>query len=193
MDIRSFLAFELPPDIRGVMEKVSAEVKKLDLDVRWVRVENIHLTVIFMGSIDQGKISRMAQDIGRICTRTRAFQISVKGVGFFPDMRRPRVMWLGIDGELERLSRFRDDLQRPLSKFGIKEEKRPFRPHLTLGRFRKGGTNQRARLEELVRKYGNLKSPPCSVEELVLFRSDLKPSGAEYTKLSSWPLGGGLA
>ncbi|MBW2030364.1 MAG: RNA 2',3'-cyclic phosphodiesterase [Deltaproteobacteria bacterium] len=193
MDIRSFLAFELPPDIRGVLERVSAEVRKSDLDIRWVRVENIHLTVIFMGSIDQGRISHMEQDIGRVCARTRAFEISVKGVGFFPDMRRPRVVWLGLDGELERLSRFRDDLQRPLARFGIKEEKRPFRPHLTLGRFRKRGSQQRARLEEIVRKYGNLKSPPCSVEELVLFKSDLKPTGAEYTKLASWPLGGGSA
>ncbi|MBW2065997.1 MAG: RNA 2',3'-cyclic phosphodiesterase [Deltaproteobacteria bacterium] len=190
MEIRSFLAFELPPEIKGVLEKVSSEVRRFDLDVKWVKVENVHLTVIFMGNIAQERIPEMDPQIREICERYDAFEISVRGVGFFPDARRPRVMWLGLEGDMERLSKFRDDLQRPLARFGIREEKRPFRPHLTLGRFRKSG-GPKPRIQELVRKYADLKSPRCSVGELVLLKSDLKPSGAEYTKLSSWPLGRG--
>lgn len=190
MEIRSFLAFELPPDIRRILERVSAEVKEFGLDVRWVKVENIHLTMIFMGNVHQEKLSDMGDEIKEVCERYQAIEISINGIGFFPDMKRPRVLWLGLAGDLERLSRLRDDLQRHLARFGIKEEGRPFRPHLTLGRFRKT-ISPEARLDELVRKYGNLKGPNCSVGELVLFKSDLRPRGAEYTRLASWPLGKG--
>jgi 2'-5' RNA ligase len=87
------------------------------------------------------------------------------------------------------MSRFRDDLQHALSPFGIKEEERAFRPHLTLGRFKKPGKRQ-TELEQLLAKYRELPSPVRTLSDLVLFRSDLKPGGAVYTKMTSWPLSG---
>ena len=190
MEIRSFLAFELPEPIRKIVTRVSEEIRKSALDVRWVRPEFIHLTVVFMGDIQSEQISSMGDPLKAVCSNHAPFRISLKPMGCFPNTRNPRVIWLGIDGDIERMSQFRDDLQQALSPFGIKEEERAFRPHLTLGRFKKPGKRQ-TELEQFLETYRDLASPSCTLGELVLFRSDLKPGGAVYTKMLSWPLAGG--
>ncbi len=190
MGIRSFLAFELPESIKTVVTRVSAEIRKSSLDVRWVKPESIHLTVVFMGDVQPGHIPSMGESLGAVCANYGSFSISLKPMGCFPNIRNPRVIWLGLDGDLERMSLFRDDLQAALLPFGIKEEDRAFRPHLTLGRFKKPGKRQ-TELEQMLEKYRDLSSPACTLDELVLFRSDLKPGGSVYTKMLSWRLSGG--
>jgi len=189
MEIRSFLAFELPLDIKEIVARVSSEIRKTPLSVRWVRVDNIHLTVIFMGNVKTGDIVNIGTEVEKICLRYGTFDVSLRELGFFPNRRNPRVLWLGLDGDLERMSEFRDSLQKRLRPFGIKEEKRRFTPHLTLGRFKKPHKKD-FHLDELIMRYGDLTSPVCLLNELILFQSTLKPSGAEYTKLGSWPLSG---
>jgi 2'-5' RNA ligase len=189
MGIRSFLAFELPADIKTIVTRVSGEVRKSPLEVRWVRPESIHLTVVFMGDIESEQVPLMGGPLAAVCANYSPFKISLKPMGCFPNNRNPRVIWLGIEGDLERMSAFRDDLQTALAPFGIKEEERAFRPHLTLGRFKKPGKRQ-IELEQLLATYRDLSSPACTLCELVLFRSDLKPGGAVYTKMRSWPLPG---
>lgn len=187
MGIRSFLAFELPPDIKAMVTRVSGEARKSSLDVRWVRPEFIHLTVVFMGDIESEQVSQMENPLAVVCSNHRPFSISLKPMGCFPNSRNPRVIWLGIGGDLERMSRFKNDLEQVLLPFGIKEEERAFKPHLTLGRFKKPGKRE-PELERLLSTYRDLSSPVCALSELVLFRSDLKPGGAVYTKMLSWPL-----
>jgi 2'-5' RNA ligase len=189
MGIRSFLAFELPPEIRDVVRRTSDDFRKTPADVRWVKAENIHLTVVFLGHIEERVIEKIGHAAETLCRGYGALDIAIEGVGFFPDMRRPRVLWLGLAGDLERMSFFRDSLQRDLTPFGIKEEKRPFRPHLTLGRFK---TPQRITgvLEERLLEHRDLTSPVCPLRELTLFKSTLKPGGAVYSKLATWPLSG---
>ena len=187
MKIRSFLAFELPDDIKSILTRVSGEIRESSLDVRWVRPESIHLTVIFMGDVQSEQIPSMGASLGAVCANHVPFTISLRPMGCFPNSRNPRVIWLGIDGDLERMSRFRDDLQRILSPFGIKEEERAFRPHLTLGRFKKPAKRQ-TEMEQMLAKYSELSSPARILKELFLFRSDLKPDGAVYTKMLSWRL-----
>jgi 2'-5' RNA ligase len=189
MEIRSFLAFELPEDIKTIVTRVSGEIRKSSLDVRWVRPESIHLTVVFMGDVRSDQIPSMGESLGAVCANHGSFSISLKPMGCFPNSRNPRVIWLGIDGDLGRMSRFRDDLQAALAPFGIKEEERAFRPHLTLGRFKKPGKRQ-PELEQLLAKYRDVSSPACILDELGFFRSDLKPGGAVYTKMLSWHLSG---
>jgi len=189
MGIRSFLAFDLPPGIREVLAHVYGEVSRTSLDVRWVRTEGIHLTVVFMGDIQESDVSSMGEQIGEVCYGYGPFSVSLKSMGCFPNSRNPRVIWVGIEGDLERMSRFRDEIQRKLVPFGIREEKRDFRPHLTLGRFKKPGRNE-AETEKLLFHYRGLTSPACSLKELIFFKSDLRTGGAVYTKLRSWPLAG---
>jgi len=187
--IRSFLAFELPPQIRYVLTGLFEKVKKTPLDVRWVRPEGIHLTVVFMGNVREEDLPLIGERVGEVCSRFGPFTLALKGLGCFPNNRNPRVLWIGMEGTLDRLSRFRDEVQEGLLPFGIKEEKRDFRPHLTLGRFRKP-LKRSGELESLLSDHRGLTSPACSLNELVLFKSDLKPGGAVYSKLQSWPLTG---
>ena len=189
MKIRSFLAFELPPDIKSIVERVSREVRTSPLEASWGKPENIHLTVVFLGNIETEEIEAVGETVKGVCMGYRPFQISLKPMGCFPNSRNPRVLWLGLDGDLERMSRFRDGLQHGLKSFGIKEEERPFRPHLTLGRFRKPARME-AQLNHLMSCYRDLTSPVCSLHELILFKSDLKPGGAVYTKTKSFPMTG---
>jgi 2'-5' RNA ligase len=189
MEIRSFLAFELPVEIKKTVARVSGEIRHSGLDVRWVKAENIHLTVVFLGHVKTEEIEGIEEQVRNVCPGYGSFDIALKGVGCFPNRRRPRVLWLGLDGDIERMSYFRDDLQRTLKAFGIKEEKRLFKPHLTLGRFR-STRKMGSRLEEILSKYAGLETPVESLNELYLFKSDLKSGGAVYTKLKSWPLSG---
>lgn len=191
MGIRSFLAFDLPPQIRQVLGDAFEKVRKTSLDARWVRPEGIHLTVVFMGDVREEDLSPMGEFIGAVCSRYGPFTVALKGMGCFPNSRNPRVLWLGVEGTLERMSRFRDEVQRGLIPFGVQEEKRDFRPHLTLGRFKKP-LKKSGDLEKLLSENRGLTSPACSLNELVLFKSDLRPGGAVYTKMRSWVLAGTL-
>lgn len=189
MAIRSFLAFELPVDIKRIIMAVSEDVRQLPLNVRWLNVKNIHLTIVFMGDVQEEQIKPIQDIVKDVCQGYGPFSIAIKGIGIFGSRRNPRVLWIGLDGAIDRMGYFRDDLQKGLRPFGIKEEKRRFKPHLTLGRFRKGARTG-THLDDLLSKYHDLTSPECIIEELVLFKSDLKPGGAVYSKLNGWPLNG---
>ncbi len=189
MEIRSFLAFELPPDIKTIITEVSRTGKDLPPGLRWVKLDNIHLTVIFLGNVPEQRIEPIGETVKKLCTGTERFSISIGNLGFFGSRRHPRVLWLGLHGDIHRMGRFRDILQKSLKPFGIKTEKRPFKPHLTLGRFKKDA-RPGPHLDNMISKYADLEGPACPMRELVLFKSNLTPRGAIYTKLDAWPLGG---
>jgi RNA 2',3'-cyclic 3'-phosphodiesterase len=189
MAIRSFLAFELPPDIKRMVKDISEDIRRTRLDLKWVKVDNIHLTVVFMGNIRSEDVRAIGEEAGDVCVGFEPFEIALKGLGVFPNTRRPRVLWLGLEIETERISSFRDSLQERLLDFGVREEKRAFTPHLTLGRFRKPEMYDPL-LGDIISRYADIKSPVGRLEELVMFKSELRPGGAEYTKLKSFPLKG---
>ena len=187
MGIRSFLAFELPPEIREEIGTISRELRKSRLPARWVREENIHLTIVFLGSIDENVVEDLKERVGSVVKGFTGFKARLSGVGVFPNRRRPQVLWTGLDGDIEGLSRLRDELQDALKVFGLREEKRPFRAHLTLGRFKDRLDNDEE-LKGILDRYHDIASELCSLDELVLFKSDLKPGGPVYTKMATWPL-----
>jgi len=187
MGIRSFLAFELSPEIRERIGELSRELRKSRLPARWVRVENIHLTIVFLGSIEENVVEDLKETVGSVVRAFTGFTARLSGVGVFPNFRKPRVLWIGLDGDIEGLSRLRDELQEALTVFGIQEEKRPFQAHLTLGRF-KDRLDDDEELKRVLDRYHDITSELCSLDELVLFKSDLKSSGPVYTKMASWPL-----
>jgi 2'-5' RNA ligase len=189
MAIRCFLAFELPPPIKGILDRVVGELKPFPLDMKWVKTDNIHLTVVFLGQIQKGTIGAIENTADTVCRQYGSFQISLKSMGTFGSKKYPRVLWIGIDGDIKRLGFFRDQLQENLAPLGINVEKRPFKPHLTLGRFRKG-TSAGFEFTEILRQHEVISSPVCSLKHLCLFKSELKPSGAVYTRMGNWPLSG---
>lgn len=188
MEIRSFLAFELPAEIKKAITAVSRRGGELPLDLRWVKGDNVHLTIVFMGNIPEEKIQSIGESVKKVCTRTDPFDVSPGGLGFFGNRRHPRVLWMGLNGDVRRMGRFRDALQNCLKPFGIKTERRAFRPHLTLGRFKKGARPW-PHLDHMISEYAHGSTQVHTLKELVLFRSDLSSGGAVYTKLDAWPLG----
>ncbi len=188
MAIRSFLAFELPPVIKQEVTRISGEVKKSGLEAGWVKPGNIHLTIVFLGDINEKDVPAVISCLDSAVVNYKPFDISLGGMGLFPDIRKPRVLWFGLNGEIERLASLRDDLQKPLESFGIKQEKRSFKPHLTLGRFRRP-VRERNLLKRIVDDYSNISAFGGTLDELVLFKSELKPGGSIYTKIHSWHLG----
>ena len=191
MDIRSFLAFELSPEIKQIIFNVSGEMKRSSLDVRWVKPGNIHLTIVFLGNIPEERMEVVNIAAEKVCRRYGPFNVSLTAAGIFFNRHNPRTLWIGLKGDLERMSYFKNALQKHLRSLGIKEEKRKFKPHLTLGRFRRGA-GFTPRLDELLSMYQDLISPVCSLSELALFKSDLKSGGAVYSRLGSWQLEGGF-
>jgi RNA 2',3'-cyclic 3'-phosphodiesterase len=189
MAIRSFLAFELPPEIRKTIKDVSGEIRRSELNLRWVKVDNIHLTVVFMGDIRAEDVQAIGAEIEGVCLGFEPFEISLKGLSVFPNTQRPRVLWLGLEMDTERIRSLKNSLEERLSAFGIKEEKRSFTPHLTLGRFNKPGRCDSI-ISELISRYKDLKSPEFRTEEMVMYKSELKSGGAKYTKLKICPLKG---
>jgi len=187
MGIRSFLAFELPFDIKNEVARISANIQKGGLYAGWVKPGNIHLTMVFLGDMAERDMPAIIASTDNALKGTTPFDISLSGMGLFPDIRRPRVMWLGLNGEMERLSALRDRLQAPLAPFGVEQEKRPFTPHLTLARFRRP-VKDATLLIRLIDKYRDIAGPEGRLDELVLFKSDLRQGGSVYTKIHTWPL-----
>ncbi len=189
MGIRSFLAFELPEEIDKIVARTSAEMRRHGLDVRWVRPANIHLTIVFMGDVDPERFNAIEAALDPVCRGHKPFWVALKGTGVFPNKRRPNVVWIGLAGDVEEMSQFRDALQDQLTFFGVQKEARPFKPHLTLGRFRRGSAPGEG-LDRALSSFADLESPVCALEGLTLFRSDLKPEGPIYTRLKQWALEG---
>jgi 2'-5' RNA ligase len=189
MKLRAFLAFELSDPLKESMHRVSAELKNSGLDAKWVKIDNIHLTVLFLGDIEEQWIDQIDAAARMTCSQFAPFTIHLQGMGCFPNKKKARVLWLGLDGDLDRMADFQKKLQTGLKSLNIKEEDREFKPHLTLGRFRTPG-HQGEILNSVLQQYQGLTSPSLSLTELVLFKSDLKPGGAEYTELRTWPLSG---
>jgi 2'-5' RNA ligase len=187
MGIRSFLAFELPVEIREQIRVISKELKKTALPVRWVKVDNIHLTILFLGSVDEDTIGDIEEKVNVVVKGFSAFKTKLNAVGAFPHWKRPRVIWIGLNGDIGRLSNLRNELQEELKVLGFMPEKRPFRPHLTLGRF-KGPIDRGEDMKWILDRHRDINSDLYQLNELILYKSDLKPDGPVYTKMATWPL-----
>jgi 2'-5' RNA ligase len=187
--LRSFLAIELPKSIQKKIEEVQRDLKTSHADVKWVLPEKIHLTLKFFGNIEESKVDPILQSIGNLIQRTSPFSIKVQGMGAFPHSKNPRVIWMGLRSGKEVLATFQKELEGTLAKIGFEPEDRPFQPHLTLGRMKssQGKDDLVGKMEEhREEEFGSVE-----VEKVVLFKSDLRPSGPIYTALKELRLGGG--
>jgi 2'-5' RNA ligase len=187
--IRSFLALDPPEEILQEIGMVQKRLQKLLYgDIRWVRPEGIHLTLKFFGDIAENDVANIAAVVERAVEGVEPFALAISGAGVFPDQRRPRVLWLGMNGDVARLLIFQKELERSLQGIGFAPEERPFRPHLTLGRIRspKGLTG----LARVLEKGEGYAAGRFIASGLGLFQSELTPRGALYTRLKWFPFAG---
>lgn len=178
--MRTFLAVEVPSQERKkISDFVHAEAKS-ELPVRWVRYENLHITLKFLGEIDEQQKTDIAPVIEDVCGKHNPFNLRLEGLGCFPNPGNPRVLWVGVTQGSEELCAIADALERELARFGFREEKR-FHPHLTIGR-----TRRRCMVDSILSK--NISSDPFEITSVVLFKSTLKPGGPVYEQLLSFTL-----
>jgi len=186
--IRSFLAIELPKPILGKIDEVKGDIRSTHADVRWVSPEKIHVTLKFFGNIEESRIDLIFKSIEEPIRDALPFSVRVRGAGAFPSSKNPRVIWMGLADGKEMLISLQKQIEDRSEKIGFEPEDRPFQPHLTLGRMK----SSRGK-EELVRrmeKYTEEEFGAFQVERVVLFKSDLRPSGPIYTLLRVLRLGG---
>lgn len=182
--LRLFIAIELAADVRAALEATAQELARCGADARWSRGDNLHLTLKFLGNVEPEGVDPLVVALRGAASSVAAQSIWVRGLGVFPDPRRPRVVWAGIEGDL--LTPLAARVEAACNGLGFAAEARPFRPHVTLARLRsrRGWPALRARLGEVAeRSFGR-----SDVKSVDLFRSDLRRDGAVYTKLFRAPL-----
>jgi len=184
--IRSFIAIPLNAEIISHIEKIQKDLKTLSADVKWVNPRSIHLTLKFLGGIEEGDIEKIAQGIQDGITGFKPWSAAVKNVGAFPSLKSPRVVWIGIEDLGGQLIKLQNQIEKEMANLGFEEEKRKFSAHLTLGRVRSPkGKNELVKylLDEREQVFGEIK-----VDRAILFKSELKPTGAVYTVLKEFTL-----
>lgn len=191
--VRAFIAIPLSPDVEARLQQVIDELQRQTprAAVRWVPAKNIHVTLKFLGDVSAPNLSMVRQVLDREARRFVPFEFSVGELGAFPNLRRPRVVWVGVQAP-EEMGTLQRSLENELAHLGYPPEDRPFSPHLTLGRVGRNATPQDVQhIGRLVAemKIGSLGS--LFATALYLIRSDLGPGGAVYSRIYLANLGGG--
>jgi 2'-5' RNA ligase len=185
--IRSFLAIEVSVPVLKRIERIQEDFKSSDPDVRWVSPDKIHLTLKFFGDIEGSQIDSIMSSIEKPVQSTQPFQLKVHGTGAFPNPKNPRVVWVGLTEGKEALIHLQKQMESSLEKIGFPSEDRSFHPHLTLGRVK--SSRGKGVLSAKIEKYREEEYGEFRIERVVLFKSDLKPSGSIYTALREVKLG----
>ena len=181
-NIRAFIAISVPEPVLQAIAKAQETLKGSGLKIRWLRKEGIHLTLKFLGGIDRDDVEKIQAAMERAAKAFSPFTLRGEGIGVFPDLRRPHVVWIGISDDEGALRALQRDLESDLNGLGFPREKRPFKGHLTVGRVK--GRLDRTRLSEALEALGEFRTESFTAQSLVLFRSDLRPNGAVYSKLA---------
>jgi 2'-5' RNA ligase len=184
--IRSFIAIDFPDETRKALEDIQKELKQSGAGVRWVKPSSIHLTLKFLGNIHAAQVEEIARAVAQEIRDQPPITLRPAGLGAFPSLRKPRVIWIGMEGEVQRLTGIQARVETALEVLGFAREKRSFRPHLTIGRVK-----DRRWLQSLVDAMATLDMKPFNsfdADEIILYKSDLRPTGAIYTKLHHMPL-----
>lgn len=184
--IRAFIALTLPPSITEALAAVTQELvpQVPDGSVKWVEPERIHLTLRFLGNTPVEQLEPIAMALDRVAAANAPFSLSLDRLGCFPNERRPRVIWVGLTGEVDALQAVKAELDRALVSLDWEAEERRFHAHLTLGRVKR-------QHREIVLPWGTAVVPESwQVEALQLIESQLRSSGPIYTIRHSGRLGG---
>lgn len=190
-DIRAFIAVELPQEIQLRLGEVQQQLIDREIRcVRWVSARNIHLTLQFLGDTTSIKLDALGRELRPVVAAQEPFSFLVQGLSAFPNPRRPRVIWAGLQAPAE-LATLQKVIETTVKKAGLPVEDRDFSPHLTLGRVKRDASQEQiqdlsAALDEI--KIGVLGM--VMAQSVTLFRSDLYPDGPVYTPLNHIPLRG---
>ena len=182
MDIRCFVAVEIPEPIQELLMSVQTNLQThIRKGASWTKFGNFHLTLKFLGDVRPETIDMVSETIQRVADTQPPFSIEFGGVGAFPNLTRPRVIWVGVRDGASAVSQLAKTVNRELAHLGFPTDNR-FHPHLTLARLRTAINLEP--LKDILRKYNTINNAAMRVNEITLMQSQLHPSGAVYTPLS---------
>jgi len=186
-EIRSFIAIELPEELKSALAKLQAQLKAENQSpVKWADPYGIHLTLKFLGNISFKQIEEITKAMETAAAGIAPFRLEVKDLGVFPNLKRVRVVWVGVGGDLERLNQLQQRIESNLTPLGFPPEGRPFSPHLTLARVREQATpEERESLAQLITNTKFTLSYQFTVDGINLMKSLLTREGAIYSRISS--------
>jgi 2'-5' RNA ligase len=184
--IRTFICIEIPESVKDRIAELQRHLRQIDSRVSWTKPSNIHLTLKFLGDVDPPRIERVRQAAERSAISISPFEIEVGGAGCFPSPRAPRVLWVGLATIPDSLKQIHERLEEELSREGFPRESKRFSPHLTIGRVR--DPRNGSRLAEELQARG-FESENFQARELIVMKSELKPSGSVYTPQARITLG----
>lgn len=183
---RCFIAIDLNEEIKKELGFFIEELRPIGPELKWIRPENLHITLKFLGEVKEEKIEKIKETLREILKFHRPFTIKIKGTGQFPEGKRPRVIWAGVE-DSERLLSLQKDIESSISRLGFKEEERKFTGHITLARLKVPKA-----IEGLLNKLSDFKEKDFGIQEvneIVLMKSDLRPDGARYERMAVFLMG----
>ena len=184
--MRTFIAIEISEEIRDNLSANQERLKKTDAKVRWVKPGRIHLTLKFLGEIDDTQCELVTEALKEIVESAPPFRLEIQGMGGFPNMRRPSVIWAGVRNGNDDVTALAERVEDALHGLDFPKEKRPFAPHLTIGRVKsKRGIET---LSSQVEDDSEVSFGEFQISEIVLFKSDLSPAGPTYSALGRFLL-----
>ena len=186
-EIRSFIAIELPDELKRALTRLQAQLKASDPpSVKWVDASSIHLTLKFLGNVTFKQIEEITRAMAKAAAGISPFRLEVKDLGVFPGPTRVRVVWVGLGGEIDRLTQLQEKIEAKVAPLGFPSEGRPFTPHLTLARVREQATPQeRESLGQLITNTKATIDYAFTVDSVNLIRSILSREGALYSRLAT--------
>jgi 2'-5' RNA ligase len=180
--MRTFIAIEIPDEIKAGLTEAQRSLRDSGaVDASWTRPEGIHLTLKFLGEVSETKVPDIMNGLRRAAEGIGPFRLEVIGMGTFPNPRNARVVWVGLSGDREKLSRLQAAVEETLSGIGFERDERPFTPHLTLGRIKY--IRSRDKLLTALEEVKDVHLPGFDVSTVSLMKSELRPSGAVYTEM----------
>jgi 2'-5' RNA ligase len=179
--MRVFIGLKLPDEVTTAIQRIQEKLAGHRFKVRWVKAESIHLTLKFLGDVDGHLIDDVAASVTDAVDGMPPFQLYAKGIGVFPSIKRARVIWLGISGQVPALTELQKTIEINLARLGFPHDRRPFSGHLTLGRTK--GAIEAVTLRKAIDEFRTFESESFIVEKVTVFRSEVKPTGAVYTEL----------
>lgn len=181
--MRLFVALSIPLDVRENLAALIQNLRRADAQPRWVNSENLHVTLKFIGEVESEKVPAICEALAAIRV-AQPVKIEFRNVGFFPNPRRPSVVWIGIEGP-PSLAVLAAEVNRVLASIAIPREEKPFVPHLTIARFKENRLSPALQAE--IEEWNDHNYGSFTTREIHLIESRLKSSGAEYTTLRSFP------
>jgi len=181
--MRAFIAVEIDNLTKQKISDLISNLKKSGADVKWITEDQMHLTLKFLGNIDESKTREISDVLSSISSNFKSFTISLSNIGAFPNLNRPRIIWVGIDKGAEYLKTISEKIETGLKKLEFEKEDREFNLHLTLGRVKT--SKNLSELKKLLNETLFNSQNEIKINSLILFQSTLTPKGAIYSKLST--------